>query len=49
MPNPSRKDTIKGRRYALCVGIGKYTELTNHDLRYAVLDARNRQSIQARF
>ena len=28
-----------GRRYALCVGIGTYTNLTNRNLRYAVADA----------
>jgi hypothetical protein len=27
------------RRYALCVGIGEYTNLPNHNLRYAVDDA----------
>ncbi len=27
------------RRYALCVGIGTYTNLLNHNLRYAVADA----------
>ena len=28
-----------GRRYALCVGIGTYTNLDNRDLRFAVADA----------
>jgi tetratricopeptide (TPR) repeat protein len=27
------------RRFALCIGIGHYTKLSNHDLRYAVADA----------
>ncbi len=35
-----RKDTtILGRRYALCAGIGTYTNLANRNLRYAVADA----------
>src|SRR5437588_10049693 len=32
-------DMTLGRRYALCVGIGTYTNLTNRNLRYAVADA----------
>jgi uncharacterized protein YjbI with pentapeptide repeats len=34
-------DASIGRRYALCIGIGQYTELVNHDLRYAVSDAQS--------
>ena len=41
MPNVSDSDTSIGRRFALCVGIGQYTELANHDLRYAVSDAQS--------
>src|SRR5260221_362475 len=33
-------DISLGQRYALCVGIGQYTELQNRDLRYAVSDAQ---------
>lgn len=40
MSQSSKKDPIMGNRYALCVGIGKYTELINYDLRFAVDDAR---------
>ncbi len=34
------KHAAFARRYALCVGIGQYTNLSNHNLRYAVSDAR---------
>src|SRR5882762_2034088 len=34
------EDDETGRRcYALCVGIGTYSNLSNHNLRYAVADA----------
>ncbi len=36
-----KMDASIGRRYALCIGIGQYTELVNHDLRYAVSDAQS--------
>src|SRR5712691_11611820 len=37
----SANDTLTlGRRYALCVGIGTYTNLINRNLRYAVADAK---------
>ena len=39
MPQLSKDTEILGSRYALCVGIGTYTNLINHDLRYAVSDA----------
>src|SRR6266567_6040582 len=36
----SARDTLAlGRRYALCAGIGTYTNLANRNLRYAVADA----------
>ncbi len=36
----SARDTLAlGRRYALCIGIGTYTNLANRNLRYAVADA----------
>ena len=38
MSQSSTRNAI-GRRYALCVGIGTYTELMNRNLRYAVTDA----------
>src|SRR5579864_3923752 len=39
--SPSATDQLTlGRRYALCVGIGTYTNLHNKDLRFAVEDAR---------
>src|SRR6266496_5724119 len=40
MPQSSKDGVAAGRRYALCVGIGTYTKLVNHNLRYAVADAR---------
>ena len=36
----SKDVAILGHRYALCVGIGTYTKLTNRNLQYAVSDAR---------
>src|SRR6266446_4022795 len=39
MLQASDGDMTLGRRYALCVGIGTYTNLTNRNLRYAVADA----------
>src|SRR6266496_821477 len=39
MLQPSDSDLRFGRRYALCIGIGAYTNLINRDLRYAVADA----------
>jgi len=39
MPQPSNDKMLLGRRYALCAGIGTYTNLTNRNLRYAVADA----------
>lgn len=39
MPQRSTNETIIGHRYALCVGIGQYTQLHNRNLRYAVIDA----------
>jgi len=39
MFQPSDSDLTLGRRYALCIGIGAYTNLINRDLRYAVADA----------
>src|SRR6266487_2388468 len=39
MLQPSNDKMILGRRYALCAGIGTYTNLANRDLRYAVADA----------
>ena len=39
MPQLSTDDTNLHRRYALCVGIGQYTQLRNRNLRYAVADA----------
>src|SRR5690349_564794 len=39
MPKVPKDGTILGRRYALCVGIGQYTELRIRNLRYAVKDA----------
>jgi uncharacterized caspase-like protein len=39
MPLQPSLDT-EPRRYALCVGVGYYTELVNHNLRYAVSDAQ---------
>ena len=40
MPQSSIDNVLLGRRYALCVGIGTYTNLTNRNLRYAVADAK---------
>ena len=40
MPQLPEDDATIGRRYALCVGIGTYTTLTNRNLRYAVEDAK---------
>ncbi|HWS84810.1 MAG TPA: NACHT domain-containing protein, partial [Ktedonobacteraceae bacterium] len=40
MSQSSKEDATLGRRYALCVGIGTYTKLTNRNLRYAVVDAK---------
>src|SRR5437588_4586316 len=40
MSSSSGGDMKLGRRYALCVGIGTYTKLTNRNLRYAVVDAK---------
>src|SRR5260221_13619142 len=39
MLQSSDGDMTLGRRYALCVGIGTYTDLLNRNLRYAVGDA----------
>src|SRR6266700_5516954 len=39
MLSSSEGDMTLGRRYALCVGIGTYTNLINRNLRYAVADA----------
>ncbi len=39
MPEASNNDMTLGRRYALCIGIGTYTNLINRNLRYAVADA----------
>jgi tetratricopeptide (TPR) repeat protein len=39
MLQSSDGDMTLGRRYALCVGIGIYTDLLNRNLRYAVADA----------
>src|SRR6266487_317336 len=40
MPQSSKDGVAAGRRYALCVGIGTNTKFVNHNLRYAVADAR---------
>jgi tetratricopeptide (TPR) repeat protein len=40
MPHSSGDNVLLGRRYALCVGIGTYTNLRNRNLRFAVADAR---------
>jgi uncharacterized protein YjbI with pentapeptide repeats len=39
--------SMSTHRHALCVGIGKYTELTNHDLLYATSDAQSIHQILA--
>src|SRR6266700_8355958 len=39
MLSSSEGDMTLGRRYALCVGIGTYTNLSNRNLRYTVADA----------
>ncbi len=39
MLQSSEGERALGRRYALCVGIGTYTNLVNRNLRYAVADA----------
>jgi len=39
-PQQTNPSTFEGRRYALCVGIGIYTNLNNRHLRYAVSDAQ---------
>src|SRR5260221_5362282 len=39
MLQASDRDMTYVRRYALCVGIGTYTNLVNRNLRYAVNDA----------
>jgi tetratricopeptide (TPR) repeat protein len=39
MLRSSNDDRTLSRRYALCVGIGTYTNLINRNLRYAVADA----------
>jgi len=41
MDQTSNKNVTPSCRYALCVGIGQYTELPNRDLRYAVADAQD--------
>jgi uncharacterized protein YjbI with pentapeptide repeats/uncharacterized caspase-like protein len=43
----SQQGTTSAQRYALCVGIGKYTKIENHDLRYAVGDAEDVYQILA--
>jgi uncharacterized caspase-like protein len=40
MDQMSKSKATEGHRYALCVGIGSYTEMTNHNLRYAEADAK---------
>lgn len=39
MLQPTDGDLTLGCRYALCIGVGTYTNLINRDLRYAVADA----------
>src|SRR6266571_5896471 len=39
MHQSSEDEGMPDRRYALCVGIGTYTNLANSNLRYAVTDA----------
>src|SRR5256714_15262027 len=39
MSQPSNDHVLLGRRYALCVGIGTYTNLRNRNLQFAVGDA----------
>jgi uncharacterized protein YjbI with pentapeptide repeats len=39
VPKLPKDEATVSRRYALCVGIGTYTQLTNRSLRYAVTDA----------
>ncbi len=40
MDRQSWYNTTPGNRYALCVGIGQYTNLPNGNLRYAIADAQ---------